>query len=102
WEPSKIFMGDTGALMIGLLLSFFAVSFINTNYGLPESHPYKMHASVASAVCVVIVPVFDTLRVIILRLRQGLSPFHADRNHLHHQFIKLGFGHSKAVLCIAG
>ncbi|MBI3481924.1 MAG: undecaprenyl/decaprenyl-phosphate alpha-N-acetylglucosaminyl 1-phosphate transferase [Bacteroidetes bacterium] len=102
WEPSKIFMGDTGALMIGLMLSFLAVLFINTNYLLPEGHPYKMHASIASAICIVIIPVFDTFRVILLRLRQGLSPFHADRNHLHHQFIKLGFSHSKAVLAIAG
>jgi UDP-N-acetylmuramyl pentapeptide phosphotransferase/UDP-N-acetylglucosamine-1-phosphate transferase len=101
WEPSKIFMGDTGALMIGMMLSFLAVLFINTNYSLPETHPVKLHASVATAVCVVIIPVFDTLRVIILRLRQGLSPFHADKNHLHHQFIKLGFSHSKAVICIA-
>ncbi len=102
WEPSKIFMGDTGALMIGLMLSFLAVLFINTNYQLPQAHPYKLHASIASAICVVIIPVFDTLRVIVLRLRQGLSPFHADRNHLHHQFIKLGFSHAKAVLMIAG
>jgi len=102
WEPSKIFMGDTGALMIGMLLSFLAVLFINTNYNLPETHPAKLHASVATAICVMIIPIFDTVRVIILRLRQGLSPFHADRNHLHHQFIKLGFSHQKAVICIAG
>lgn len=101
WEPSKIFMGDTGALMIGFMLSYFAVLFINTNYSLAETHPYKMQSSVGAAICVVIIPVFDTLRVIILRLRQGLSPFHADRNHLHHQFIKLGFSHSTAVLVIA-
>jgi UDP-N-acetylmuramyl pentapeptide phosphotransferase/UDP-N-acetylglucosamine-1-phosphate transferase len=102
WEPSKIFMGDTGALMIGMMLSFLALLFINTNYNLPDTHPFKMQASIATAVCVVIIPIFDTLRVIILRLRQGLSPFHADRNHLHHQFIKLGFSHSKSVIFIAG
>ncbi len=101
WQPSKIFMGDTGALMIGLLLSYLAVSFINTNFQLPEGNPYKMRASVASAICIVIIPVFDTLRVIILRLRKGESPFHADRNHLHHQFINLGFTHATSVLMIA-
>jgi UDP-N-acetylmuramyl pentapeptide phosphotransferase/UDP-N-acetylglucosamine-1-phosphate transferase len=88
--------------MIGMMLSFLSVLFINTNYNLPDGSPVKMHASIATAICVVIIPVFDTLRVIILRLRQGLSPFHADKNHLHHQFIKLGFSHSKAVICIAG
>ncbi|MGC4023558.1 MAG: MraY family glycosyltransferase [Cyclobacteriaceae bacterium] len=102
WQPSKIFMGDTGALMIGLMLSYLAILFINTNYNLPNESEFKLHASIGTAICVVIIPVFDTLRVIILRLRQGLSPFHADRNHLHHQFINLGFSHSSAVLIIAG
>jgi UDP-N-acetylmuramyl pentapeptide phosphotransferase/UDP-N-acetylglucosamine-1-phosphate transferase len=101
WEPSKIFMGDTGALMIGFLLSYMAIFFINENYKLPEGHDFKFEGSVATAICVVIIPVFDTLRVIVLRLRQGQSPFHADRNHLHHQFLKLGFSHSKAVIFIA-
>jgi UDP-GlcNAc:undecaprenyl-phosphate/decaprenyl-phosphate GlcNAc-1-phosphate transferase len=101
WQPSKIFMGDTGALMIGFLLSYMAVFFINKNYQLPEDCEYKFHGSLATAICVVIIPVFDTLRVIIFRLRRGQSPFHADRNHLHHQFINLGLSHSKSVLCIA-
>jgi len=101
WEPSKIFMGDTGALMIGFLLSYLSITFINTNYQLPANHEYKMKSSVMSAVCVIIIPVFDTLRVIILRLRQGVSPFHADRNHLHHQFLKLGFNHAQSVIFIA-
>lgn len=100
WQPSKIFMGDTGALMIGFLLSYLAVFFINENYRLPQGNGYKFHASIATAICVVIIPVFDTLRVIIVRLRQGQSPFHADRNHLHHQFINLGFSHAKSVLYI--
>lgn len=102
WQPSKIFMGDTGALMIGLILSFLAITFINTNYSLPQDNPFKLKGSIATAVCIAIIPVFDTLRVIILRLRQGLSPFHADRNHLHHQLINLGFSHSKSVLLLAG
>ncbi len=101
WQPSKIFMGDTGALMIGFLLSYLAIVFINENYRLPQGNEYKFQGSIATAICVVIIPIFDTLRVIILRLRQGQSPFHADRNHLHHQFINLGFSHAKSVLHIA-
>ena len=101
WQPSKIFMGDTGALMIGFLLSYLTIQFINENYKLPEESEFKFHASIATAVCVVIIPAFDTLRVIILRLRQGHSPFHADRNHLHHQFLKLGFDHAQSVIIIA-
>jgi UDP-GlcNAc:undecaprenyl-phosphate/decaprenyl-phosphate GlcNAc-1-phosphate transferase len=102
WQPSKIFMGDTGALMIGFLLSFMAIEFINFNYELPNGHPAKFQASISTALAVVIIPVFDTLRVIILRLRKLQSPFKADRNHLHHQFLNLGFSHANSVLMIGG
>ncbi len=101
WQPSKIFMGDTGALMIGFLLSYLTVLFINANYRLPATNEYKFQASIATAVCVVIIPVFDTLRVIIFRLRHGQSPFHADRNHLHHQFLNIGFNHAQSVAIIS-
>jgi len=101
WQPSKIFMGDTGALMIGLLISYLSIRFINTNYALPDGHQFKFESSVGTAICVLIVPVFDTLRVIILRLRKLQSPFKADKNHVHHQFIKLGFSHAKTVLFIS-
>jgi UDP-N-acetylmuramyl pentapeptide phosphotransferase/UDP-N-acetylglucosamine-1-phosphate transferase len=101
WQPSKIFMGDTGSLMIGFLISYLTIVFINENYRLPVENDFRFQASVATAICVVIIPVFDTLRVIILRLRQGQSPFHADRNHLHHQFLNLGFSHAQSVLIMA-
>ncbi|MBN8576837.1 MAG: undecaprenyl/decaprenyl-phosphate alpha-N-acetylglucosaminyl 1-phosphate transferase [Cytophagales bacterium] len=101
WQPSRIFMGDTGALLIGLLISYLTIKFIHINFHLPEDNDYKFKASVATAVYVLIVPVFDTLRVIILRLRQLQSPFKADRNHLHHQFINIGFSHARAVVAIA-
>ncbi len=87
--------------MIGFLLSYLTILFINENYRLPVESDFRFHASIATAICVVIVPVFDTLRVIILRLRQGQSPFQADRNHIHHQFLNLGYTHSRAVLMIA-
>src|SRR6185369_1354460 len=89
WQPSKIFMGDTGALMIGFLLSYLTILFINENYRLPTENNFKFKASIATAICVVVIPVFDTLRVIILRLRHSQSPFHADRNHIHHQFLNI-------------
>ena len=101
WQPSRIFMGDTGALMIGLLISFLAIKFIQISYHLPGDHAFRFPTPVATAVCVLIIPVFDTSRVIILRLRKFQSPFKADRNHLHHQFINLGFSHQKSVISIA-
>jgi UDP-GlcNAc:undecaprenyl-phosphate GlcNAc-1-phosphate transferase len=102
WQPSSIFMGDTGALTVGLVLSFFAIRFINHNYSLPANHIAKFQASISTAICVLIIPVFDTLRVIILRLRSMQSPFHADRNHLHHRLLSIGLSHSGAVMWISG
>jgi UDP-GlcNAc:undecaprenyl-phosphate/decaprenyl-phosphate GlcNAc-1-phosphate transferase len=100
WQPSRIFMGDTGALTIGLLLSYLIIQFINLNYALPPDHFLKFEASVSTAVCVLIIPVFDTLRVIILRLRKFQSPLRADKNHLHHQLLKIGFSHSRSVIIL--
>jgi len=97
WQPSRIFMGDTGALVIGLLLSFLAVRFINVNFGLPDSSPFKFQSSIGTAVCFLIVPIFDTTRVIIIRIFRGQSPFRADHSHLHHQFLALGFSHARSV-----
>ena len=102
WQPSRIFMGDTGALMVGLLLSYLAIRFINENSALSADHPAKFGASIATAVCVLIVPIFDTFRVILLRIRKMQSPIRADRNHIHHQFLNLGFSHARTVLILAG
>ncbi len=100
WQPSKIFMGDTGALLIGLTLSFFSIQFLNTNESLESTHPMKFDSSVGMLVCILIIPIFDTSRVVIFRLRKGLSPFRADKNHIHHQFLKLGYDHAATVIRI--
>jgi UDP-GlcNAc:undecaprenyl-phosphate/decaprenyl-phosphate GlcNAc-1-phosphate transferase len=102
WQPSRIFMGDTGALMVGLLLTYLTFRFININEVLPTTHPAKFTASVATAICVLIIPIFDTFRVILLRIKRMQSPFRADRNHIHHQFLNLGFSHAGTVLILAG
>ncbi len=101
WQPSSIFMGDTGALTVGFVLSFFSIRFINLNYALPAGHEAKFTASISTAICIIIIPVFDTLRVIILRLRRLQSPFHADRNHLHHRLLGFGLSHAGAVKYLA-
>lgn len=101
WQPSKIFMGDTGALAVGFVISYLAIQFINLNYRLPEDSSVRFEASIGTAICILIIPVFDTLRVIILRLRRLQSPFKADRNHLHHQFLNLGLSHQKTTVSLA-
>lgn len=102
WQPSSIFMGDTGALTIGLILSFFAIRFINLNYQLPDGQLGKFTASISTAFCILIIPVFDSLRVIILRIRKGQSPLHADQNHLHHRLLARGFSHAVTTVWLGG
>lgn len=101
WQPSSIFMGDTGALTIGLILSVLAIRFINHNASLSSEHPAKFASSISTAFCILIVPLFDTFRVILIRLRQWQSPFHADRNHIHHRFLAAGMSHAQAVIWIS-
>lgn len=102
WQPSKIFMGDTGTLAIGFVISFLSIRFINQNFSITTEDSFQFQSSISTALCVLIIPVFDTTRVIILRMRNLQSPFKADRNHLHHQFIAIGFSHSQTTLTIAG
>jgi UDP-N-acetylmuramyl pentapeptide phosphotransferase/UDP-N-acetylglucosamine-1-phosphate transferase len=102
WEPSEIFMGDTGALVIGLLLSVLAIRFINVDYALPADHPLRFDAVITTASCFIIVPLFDTLRIIILRLSKGQSPFAPDKSHVHHAILRLGMNHAPTALILGG
>lgn len=97
WAPSKVFMGDTGSLMIGFFLSIVAIKFIDGNYNLPVDHPYRFDAFIGPTVAVLIVPLYDTLRVFIKRMLRGKSPMHPDRTHLHHILLRLGCNHAQAT-----
>jgi UDP-GlcNAc:undecaprenyl-phosphate/decaprenyl-phosphate GlcNAc-1-phosphate transferase len=102
WEPSKIFMGDTGALLIGMMLSILTINFLNMNEALPPGSPYKFTASVSTALSVIIVPILDTTRIIIIRLSKGVSPMKADKRHIHHYLVRLGLRHQQAVFILLG
>ncbi len=107
FSPAKIFMGDTGALIVGFLISIMTVKFIDSNVFLERAYPtpdqplsiLKILSAPAVAIAILIVPIFDTLRVMILRIAKGKSPFNADRLHIHHLLVDvLGFSHSKASI----
>jgi UDP-GlcNAc:undecaprenyl-phosphate GlcNAc-1-phosphate transferase len=102
WEPSEVFMGDTGALVIGMMLAILAIHFINVNYSLPVMTPYKFNGSVGTAACIIIIPLVDTLRIVILRISKGQSPFAPDKSHVHHAIMRLGMTHSQTTLTLAG
>ncbi|MEX1241540.1 MAG: MraY family glycosyltransferase [Cyclobacteriaceae bacterium] len=101
WEPSEVFMGDTGALVIGMLLAILAIHFINVNYALPADNQYKFLSSIGTAAAIIIIPLVDTSRIIMLRLFKGKSPFKPDKSHVHHAIMRLGKTHSQTTLILA-
>lgn len=101
WAPSQIFMGDTGALLLGFLISCLIVHFLNANESLSSSSLFKLNAPIATAISIVLIPFIDTLRVFVIRVTKFTSPFNADNNHLHHLLVKGGLGHSISTVTLA-
>ena len=100
FSPAKIFMGDTGSLLIGLINSILVIKFINIA-GNSNMH-IPLQAAPALGIAILIVPLFDTLRVFGLRILDRRSPFSPDRTHVHHFLLDLGFSHQKiTLLCLA-
>jgi len=95
FPPAKIFMGDAGSLFIGYTLSILTI--INTYYT-PESTPTA--AAVIMPLLILSVPVFDTFSVMYIRLKNKVSIFTADRNHLSHRLINMGMSTKQTVLFI--
>ncbi|WP_184544935.1 MraY family glycosyltransferase [Mucilaginibacter sp. FT3.2] len=98
--PAKIFMGDTGALLIGLVSAVMAIKFIEVSKIEGVDIPV-ISCAPALTIAILIGPVFDTLRVFTLRIASGKSPFEADRNHMHHRILMLGLNHVQATLCLS-
>lgn len=96
-SPAQIFMGDTGSLLIGMICAILIVKFIDSNYNLPADHGYRFQGGPAVAIGVMIIPIFDTLRVFITRMMRGISPFKPDRRHIHHLLVDVGFNHMEAT-----
>lgn len=91
FSPAKIFMGDTGSLLLGLVNSILVIKFINVA-GNPVSN-FPIQAAPAIGFAILMIPLFDTLRVFGLRILDRRSPFSPDRNHVHHFLLDLGFSH---------
>jgi UDP-N-acetylmuramyl pentapeptide phosphotransferase/UDP-N-acetylglucosamine-1-phosphate transferase len=94
-KTSKIFMGDTGSLLVGFLLTMFAIKFVQLNI-VYRFDPNAIFSAPILAIVVLIVPIFDTVRVFMIRLMEKKSPFVGDRNHLHHILIDSGLTHFQA------
>jgi UDP-N-acetylmuramyl pentapeptide phosphotransferase/UDP-N-acetylglucosamine-1-phosphate transferase len=98
-RKNKIFMGDTGSLLIGLILSVFAIKF---NEIAITSGEQLYNFSPVFSLAILAVPLFDMIRIFILRIIQKKSPFSADLNHIHHQLLKTGLSHRTSTFIILG
>lgn len=99
-HPARIFMGDSGSLMIGLINSILVIKFINVASDASVVVPIQSAAAVG--ISILIIPLLDTLRVFGIRILNGRSPFTPDRNHIHHLLLSKGLGHAAVTLvCVA-
>ena len=99
FNPAKIFMGDTGSLVLGFVISVLCVKLININT--ETFFPVIRHAPVF-VMSIVAIPVFDTVRVFTIRIWQGRSPFSPDKNHIHHLLTNNGWSHrfTSKLICV--
>lgn len=121
FRPARLFMGDCGSLVIGFISGIFAIRMIETTqttsfrlglyvnqdnflekyiYQNFSPEVFRIEAVPAFAVAVLIIPLFDTLRVFIVRVFQKKSPFMGDQNHIHYILMSLGFGHARVAIIL--
>jgi len=91
--PAKIFMGDTGSLVVGMILSILAINSIR--YGLVTESIKLINKGPLLAIVLLAIPLFDSLRVFVVRIFKGKHPLSPGREHIHHTLLDLGFGHKK-------
>jgi len=100
FSPAKIFMGDTGSLLLGLINSILLVKFINVASSTAAILPVE--SAPAIGVAILMIPLFDTLRVFGLRILDRRSPFSPDRTHIHHFLLDLGLSHRwVTITCVS-
>ncbi len=97
YSPAKIFMGDTGSMLLGLINAILVIHFIETA---STSHYLPKNTAAAMGFGILLVPLLDTLRVFGIRILHGRSPFSPDRNHLHHLLLDRGFNHRQILFTL--
>lgn len=100
-RSSKMFIGDAGTMVLGILMTWFIIQMLRTDSPLVWGERKGMCLA-AFCLSVLVVPVFDTLRVMLGRMKKGIHPFQPDKTHLHHIFISYGISHSVTTFSIIG
>ena len=104
WHPAKLFMGDSGSMLLGYLITCASIvmtgrldpATVSTSIYLPAFMPVLL------PILVLFLPVLDMMMAIVRRLRKGQSPMHPDRMHLHHRMLRIGHSVRGAVLILWG
>lgn len=97
-KANKIFMGDTGSLIIGFVISVLTIRFVEMN--IYKNQLLHVGSTPSVAFGILIIPLFDVMRVMFIRFFKRRPIFKADKNHLHHQLLELGFNHIQTTLII--
>jgi UDP-GlcNAc:undecaprenyl-phosphate GlcNAc-1-phosphate transferase len=103
FHPARIFMGDTGSMLLGLLLAYVPIWAINSLDFTSLNNKANRYAEILPLLlpaAVLVIPYVDMLRAVIRRTRAGMSPFAADRKHLHHTMLEVGHSHRSSVLIL--
>ena len=103
--PAKIYMGDTGSMFLGFTIFVLSVLFVGMYPGKAAGISTLIHSpqgALSVMLSILLLPVYDALRVFILRASKGRSPLRADRTHLHYYLLDAGFTHSRSVIIIIG
>jgi UDP-N-acetylmuramyl pentapeptide phosphotransferase/UDP-N-acetylglucosamine-1-phosphate transferase len=100
-KKDKIFMGDTGSLIIGFCIALFSLKFLTIDVETLSANSFNAENSIIVVGAIFFIPLFDTLRIMGVRLINGKSPFDCDNNHIHHILLKLGFNHIKSSLILS-
>jgi UDP-GlcNAc:undecaprenyl-phosphate/decaprenyl-phosphate GlcNAc-1-phosphate transferase len=100
-KSNKLFMGDTGSLFLGLIIAILTIKF--NEFNARGFYPYTVNFAPVFSFAVVMIPLVDVLRVIVIRLLSGKSPFYPDKNHIHHKLLHLLPGsHLMVTLILIG
>lgn len=100
FNPAKIFMGDSGSLLLGLVNAILVIKFIAVADAPAAQVPIT--SAVAVGFSILVVPLLDTLRVFSIRIAKGRSPFIPDRNHIHHILLDRGLNHRYVTVSCVG
>jgi UDP-GlcNAc:undecaprenyl-phosphate GlcNAc-1-phosphate transferase len=100
FNPARIFMGDGGALMLGVVMAGATTLVGGQTENQFSGSAFFLYFPLLIPIVVMGAPILDTLWAIVRRTRKGLSPAHADKNHLHHRLMRMGHGHRRSVLIL--